>query len=106
MSTTEAQMGFRFVEEVSDDPGQPGKLNTPKKAFHFALAGNATLTVVSRKTGTRFTYKIQAPKDSDPGNNPIWFVKGLTGSDNESDFTYLGQIRNGYRYDQIGRAHV
>ena len=53
----------------------------------FALAGNATFTVTSVKTGTRFTYKVRQPNPEAPH-----FVKVLTGSDNENSYTFLGTI--------------
>lgn len=55
----------------------------------FALAGSARFTLVSRRTGTRFTYWVRAGDDP---TRPIWFVRVLTGSDNENDYTYLGTI--------------
>ena len=54
----------------------------------FAKAGNATLTLVSKKTGARFTYKIRKPDMQ----KPFWFVSLMTGTDNNNDFSYLGQI--------------
>jgi len=54
----------------------------------FALAGNAKLTLTSRKTGNHFTYRI---RKSDDGK--LHFVSVLTGPDNESSFTYMGLIR-------------
>lgn len=53
----------------------------------FALAGNATFTVVSKKSGTRFTFKVEQPKETTPH-----FVSVLTGPQNESDYTFLGSI--------------
>jgi hypothetical protein len=56
----------------------------------FALAGNATFTITSKRTGTRFTYKIEAADDG-----RCHFVKLLTGPDNWSNYSYFGTIRNG-----------
>jgi hypothetical protein len=53
------------------------------------LGGNATVTLVSLKTGTRFTFKIRA---NDTGD--VHFVSLLRGPDNERDFSYLGRIAN------------
>jgi hypothetical protein len=53
----------------------------------FALAGNATFTATSLKTGTRFTFKIRQPSPETPH-----FVKVLTGADNENNYTFLGTI--------------
>lgn len=53
----------------------------------FLLAGNATFTVVSKKTGSRFTFRVRRPKPDSPH-----FVTVLTGSDNEHSYTFLGTI--------------
>ena len=63
-------------------------LENPAK---FALAGNATFTIVSKNSGVRFTYRVRACED----NESLHFVQVLTGPDNGSDFTYLGTIRRG-----------
>lgn len=54
----------------------------------FLLAGNARITLVSAKTGTRFTYRVRTAKDK-PG---LAFVSVLRGASNEDDYTYLGTI--------------
>jgi len=56
----------------------------------FALAGNATFTAVSAKTGVRFTFKVRQPDDNSPH-----FVSLLSGPDNESSYTFMGTIFNG-----------
>ncbi len=62
-------------------------------AKQFVLAGNATFTLASKKTGKRFTFKVQKSKDN--GHTPVaWFVKTLYGSDNTSDYAYVGMIKN------------
>ena len=63
----------------------------------FALAGNATLTISSLKTGARFTYRVKQACDSEtkkprPG---MYFVSLLNGPDNENDYCYLGMVRDG-----------
>jgi hypothetical protein len=61
----------------------------------YALAGNATLTLQSLKSGTHFTYKVRAAKE-DPNSTrasvPTWFVS-LLANGNEGQFTYLGIIQ-------------
>lgn len=66
----------------------------------FALAGRAIFTVVSKKTGSRFTYKI---RKSDDGK--LHFVAVLTGPENTSDYTYLGTIfgERDYRHGRKSR---
>jgi hypothetical protein len=56
-------------------------------ALRFIHAGKATITLVSSKTGNRFTYRIN---QSDDGQ--AYFVNVLTGADNESSYSYLGRI--------------
>lgn len=58
-------------------------------AKSFILAGNATFTLVNEESGNRFTFKVVRPDEDTPH-----FVKVLTGSDNEDDFTFLGTIFN------------
>lgn len=67
-------------------------------AKDYALAGMATITLQSLRTGVHYTYKVKAAKDSEthevkPG---LYFVNLLTdGSADEGTFTYLGMIRDG-----------
>lgn len=55
----------------------------------FILAGKAIFTIVSKKTGTRFTYRVTKKRDMD-----LWFVSLLRGHDNENDYAYLGVIKD------------
>ena len=66
------------------------RLHTAVASRDFMLGGNATVTLVSVKTGTRFTYKIRANDEGD-----VYFVSLLSGPDNESDYSYLGRIARG-----------
>lgn len=56
----------------------------------FMLAGEATFTVTSLVTGTRFTFKSHR-KDCGEGN-VLYFVSLLNGPDNTGDFTFIGTI--------------
>lgn len=61
---------------------------TSASAFkQFALAGNARFTLVSKRTQTRFTFRVRRPAEDRP-----WFVSLLTGSDNENSYTFFGTI--------------
>ena len=78
-----------------------GQLTTADSAVAFLLAGNATITLVSKKTGNRFTYRIRAGY-TDAGTKPyLWFISLLRGENNESDYSYLGRITNNQLF--IGR---
>lgn len=78
-----------------DDTDEPttlgGRALATDDALRFILAGNATITLKSLRTGAHFTYKVQEPQKKDPAR-PVWFVKLLTGPDNTGDYTYLGMI--------------
>jgi hypothetical protein len=58
----------------------------------YIEAGAATLTVVSKTTGTRYTFKFARPacKPGEPPHaRPIW-VSLLSGPDNVGAYTFLG----------------
>lgn len=86
-----------------------GRLLDARSARDFALAGNARFTIVSTKTGARFTYRVRvnggAPKEGDPPPKGPWFVSVLTGADNDGDFTYLGTmfLDGAYRHGRKSR---
>jgi uncharacterized protein DUF6011 len=60
----------------------------------YTLAGNATITLESLKTGAHFTFKVRAPKleIGETRPEPIRFVSVLNGTDNETSYIYLGLI--------------
>ena len=62
-------------------------------ALSFITAGKAIFTCKSLKTGNRFTYKVEAPKGKDAKDTAIFFVKVLTGSDNNTDYSFFGCVR-------------
>jgi Family of unknown function (DUF6011) len=66
---------------------------TAADAVAYILAGRARVTLVSIKTGTRFTYKVSQPTEHGPH-----FVSLLTGQNNDADFTFLGTIFEGKTY--------
>lgn len=70
-------------------------------AIKFALSGKATLTLKSKKTETRFTYKVTASKDG-----AVHFVSLLGGPDNTSDYRYFGYIRRGIFFYGNAKAKV
>ena len=75
---------------------QEAKFATPAEVLAFMLAGNATFTYRSLRTGTRFTYKVTLADKRNPQDKneaPAWFVAVLAGPDNTSDYTYLGMIK-------------
>ena len=60
----------------------------------FVIAGKAKFTIVSKRSGVRFTYRVRAPKDAKP-NDTIRFVSVLNGPDNMTHYGYLGFIKDG-----------
>jgi hypothetical protein len=70
-------------------PASGAMLTEPESVKRFILGGNATFTLVSASTGKRFTFKMRKPE-----GKPT-FVSLLTGSCNESDYSYLGTMFNG-----------
>jgi len=58
---------------------------------NFLFAGRATITLKSGKSGTHFTFRVNSKKN-DP-KSPF-FVSVLSGSDNYSNYTYIGIITN------------
>ena len=77
-----------------------GRIESPADMRAFVLAGNATFTLVSERTGQRFTFRVRV---SDDGR--AHFVAVLTGPDNGGDYSYLGTIRNG-RYWHGRRSRI
>jgi hypothetical protein len=68
----------------------------------FLLAGHARFTLVSRKTGTRFTYQVTKGKDDTSPH----FVALLSGPCNTDDYRFLGSIFQGGRYAHGRKSHV
>jgi len=55
--------------------------------FEFMFAGNSTFTIENSLTGNHFTFKINKLEEKE-----IFFVKVLTGSNNETDYQFFGTI--------------
>ena len=71
----------------------PGRIEGIDAIRTFVLAsegkGKTHLTLLNTAKDKRLTYRIQRAKD---GNSRPWFVSVLTGSNNETDYTYAGCI--------------
>ena len=63
------------------------RLNSAETSVRFMLAGDAHVTIVSQRTGTRFTYRVAAPKEGPSAG--VRFVSVLTSPDS---YTYIGTI--------------
>lgn len=80
-------------------------MNTDIKSIKkFVLAGNASFTVKNDTTGKHLTYKVVKHSTEDNLKDGVWFVTTLNGSDNESDFVYIGIITSdGFRITKKSR---
>src|SRR6266852_5827607 len=74
-----------------------GQLTNIEDIIRYSTARNATITLKSQKTNTRFTYKIQKPKNLKIPNISF-FVKLMNGPSNENNFEYLGCIYTNNTY--------
>lgn len=99
-----------FTAETDDDAGPRAELVDPAVTVAFMLAGNAHVTFQSRRTGTRFTYRIRAakPRGSDHADSLFGthFVSVLTGPDNGASYEYLGCIFNQKMYSHGRKSHI
>jgi Family of unknown function (DUF6011) len=85
------------TEPVPAAAGEPGQLTTAVDVKRYVLAGKATITLKSLKTGTRYTYRVNQ-KTKDDGTVTPHFVSVMYGPDNTSDFLYMGAIFEGAKY--------
>jgi len=66
----------------------------------------AIYTIESRKTGTRYTYRVTAPRDMRGQHQPaILWVSLLTGPNNDVDYTYIGLLSYVDRVTGYGYRH-
>lgn len=77
----------------SDDM-HPHLFTNAKDALAFITAGNAYFTLRSKKTGTRYTYRVGKPKKSREKNEDFWYVSLLNGPDNEHNYTYAANMKS------------
>lgn len=107
MSGVEDGMQQAFALQDDGPPGPRAELLNPATTVAFLLAGNAHVTFQSRRTGTRFTYRVrQAPARHYDQRRPPHFVAVLTGSDNENGYSYLGCIYDRTRYAHGRKSYV
>lgn len=82
---------YRATSESAHDHGDGRQLTDPAAILAFMTAGRAVFTLVSKTSGERRTFRIAAPKDSQPGD-ALRFISLLTGPNNDSDYQYVGLI--------------
>jgi hypothetical protein len=78
----------------------PHRFADAGNAMAYLQGGHARLTVRSLRTQTRYTYEV---RESDDGK--CFFVGVLFGSENTSDYVYMGIIRNG-RFQSTRKSKV
>jgi len=72
------------------------QITDPSAIRRFVTAGRARVTLVSERTGDRFTFQVKAKKGDDgKRSSDFFFVSVLTGPQNTSDYTYLGHVNRG-----------
>jgi Family of unknown function (DUF6011) len=80
------------------------------EALNFIMSGNAYFTVVSKRTGQRFTFNVKRSHNAKlkgDTDNGFRYVKMMTGRDNESSYTYIGTIMKGdYKHSAKGGVSV
>jgi hypothetical protein len=96
------------------------QIQNPDDIFRYVMAGRATLTLVSRTSGLRFTYRVES-KYVRPDENETpeqfaarqreafagaRFVKVLTGPDNTRNYTYLGHINAQHQFRSDKQSKV
>lgn len=80
----------------------------PGRRRAYALAGRATITIRSTRTGERFTYRVSRANDepyAKINRGPVWFVGLLGGPDNVADYRYIGVVdERGFRLTAKSRV--
>jgi hypothetical protein len=80
-------MNIPMLPGIDDRGAEPkARLNDAETSVQFMLAGDAHVTFVSQRTGTRYTYRVAAPRDPSAG---VRFVSVLTSPDT---YSYIGTI--------------
>lgn len=67
----------------------------------FIKAGKAIFTVKNEETGNRFTFCVRKLDDK-----PFWFVSVLSGTDNETSYSYMGSMKDNMKLFPTKRSAV
>lgn len=97
------------MSKTHGERGQVTNLEVVKKFFAPAM-NSTTVTLVSKKTQTRFTYDIKRkePREGGAAEN-VWYVDLLSGPDNRADYTPLAVLtkrQDRLTYHHAGRSKV
>lgn len=91
---------------------QAASFTSASSALHAMLAGKAKITLVSKASGARFTYRICRAERPDQHGIQPYFVSLLSGPDNDHDFVYIGMLRpdlatgRGFRFSLTAKSRV
>jgi hypothetical protein len=77
----------------------------PEYRRDYILGGDAVVTLVSKRSGDRFTYRIRESKPKE-GQQPVHFVSVLTGPDNRKDYEFIGTIFPGGNYYRGTKSQI
>ena len=72
-----------------------GRIVDLQVARHFfqPTVNSTTVTLVSKRTGTRFTYDVKRKKPNADGHaDEVWYVDLLSGPDNRQDYVPLAVL--------------
>ena len=87
-----------------------GKLTTWPAITDFIWAGAAIFTLVSLKTGARFTYRVKAKREDveagRTGPEVTYFASLLRGPDNGADYVYIGVMRQPAQFNLTSASRV
>lgn len=100
MSKSPEQVGIgqhnaeRFADLFGGPRDMTGQLTTADSVLRFITGGNAYVTIRSRKTSTRYTYRVSvAPGAVERGQDPLpYFIALLNGDNNEDSYTFFGTM--------------
>ena len=93
------------MEHEENTAHAAAQIKTPEAAKNFMLAGKAIFTLVSMKTGTRYTYKV-THKEANGQYAESYMVSFLTGPDNWTNYNYIGRINMQGQFLPKNPAHV
>ena len=68
----------------------------------FITAGRALFTVLNTETGNRFTFRVNKGRQETAPH----FVSVLTGSENTTDYSYIGVIFDGARFRWTSKSRI
>jgi hypothetical protein len=81
------------------------RIQNRRDAFYYIFGGKALFTLVSQKSGQRFTYRVNVGRAGSKWEG-CYFIDVLTGSDNTSDYAALGMIKSKGGFIKTSRSRI